>query len=76
MPVSYRNQLGRREDLSKMKLDHKRIGFLKTSNLFFSPGLIPVLVVLCVSSFFSLAQVLMEVSFCFVQWLFLCLNKI
>ena len=30
------------EGLSKMKLDYKRIGFLKTSNLFFSPGLIPM----------------------------------
>jgi len=30
------------EGLSKMKLGYKRIGFLKTNNLFFSPGLIPV----------------------------------
>jgi hypothetical protein len=30
------------EDVSKMKVDYKHIGFLKTSGLFFSPGLIPL----------------------------------
>jgi len=30
------------EDLLKMKLDYKRIRFLKTSNLFFAPGSILV----------------------------------
>jgi hypothetical protein len=29
-------------EVSKMKLEFKRIGFLKTSDLFFSPGLILV----------------------------------